>query len=405
VLTNPDHVLFLDLSAAIGKFHADNQTKKSLLNRIARAKRGLPSGGPLPFGRTFTWADDRSSGTWGVDEDGQRLIADVAARYLAGATLFDLAAEYGTSDAQLGYLLRHRCGPTWTQTFSAPKLGIAETVVETAVPPLLDDDTIRKVGRLLDHRKKRVRRPPVRDNFYLLGGKVFCPYCGYAYTGQARSRDGVLLYRHCFDAKRRLRKCTVGRPEPWVRAEILEQAVVRDLLSLLGNPAALLASVQAALPDTSAEASNRDNLEGRLAEVNRETANLERAIGKGLVSDDEAASEVGRLRERKAHLQGLLDRVNDVLADTPSPEELQRWLGRFHLDAEELTYVKQRNAIDLIAAAFPAGDRMPDDSPVGVYLHTSVGVTPRQYSYQLRGRLLPDAVRLLPRKHCLPASR
>jgi hypothetical protein len=130
----------------------------------------------------------------------------------------------------------------------SPKLGIAETVIETEVPALLDDETIRDVGRLLDHRKKRVRRPPVRDHFYLLSGRIYCARCGYALSGQARSRGGLLLYRHCYSAKRRERKCPLGRPEPWLRAEEIERAVVRDLLSLLGNPAALERAVRAALP-------------------------------------------------------------------------------------------------------------------------------------------------------------
>ena len=57
-LSNPDHVLLLDISAVIGKFQAANQNKKSILNRIARAKRGVPTGGRMPYGRIY----DRKTG-------------------------------------------------------------------------------------------------------------------------------------------------------------------------------------------------------------------------------------------------------------------------------------------------------------------------------------------------------
>jgi DNA invertase Pin-like site-specific DNA recombinase len=385
--------LHLGMSALIGAYHARVQAYKSVTNRIERARRGIPAGGGLPFGRTY----DRKSNTWHVVLDKQRMIADVAARYLGGETLPDLATEYGTTDTQLGRLLRTRCGPTWTQTFAAPRLGIAETAIETAVPPLLDAATIAAVCARLDHRRVKVRHPAAQDRVYLLSSRIYCSHCGYGYIGQARSKDGRLYYRHLYDYKRRPRPqpCPLGRPEPWIRAELLEQAVVRDLLSLLGNPAALAAAVQAALPDTSSETGKRDNLEARLAEVDRETANLTRAIRKGVLQDDEAAADMEKLRDRKAKLREALDRVNDVLADVPSAEELQRWSARFHLDEERLYYVKTENARALLAAAFSPGARLADGKPAGVYVSASIGVKPRQYSYQLRGRFLPDAVRLL----------
>jgi hypothetical protein len=415
-LHNPDHILFLELSAAIGKFHALNQTRKSLLNRIARAKRGIPTGGALPYGRTF----DKESGTWGINGDKARVIQDVARRFLAGESLLDLADEYGTCHAQLCNLLRHRCGPTWEQRFRAPRLAIDETVV-TPVPALLDDATIAKVGRHLDARRTYQHRPPVPKNFYLLSGRVFCAACGHALSGTAHSRNGRLSYVHTH--KRRRRPCPLGRPELWVRAEVIERAVLKDLLSLLGNPAALARAVKAALPDTEQEQQDRSRLENQLAEVNKQIANIVRTIGKGLITDDDAAGEMAGLKERKARLTEALARVNAMLADIPSTEEVRCYVEKFgdlwmvsadvgedwqkgmwecYQTATELTSLShmlnrasQADRLRLVEAAFAPGDRLADGSPVGVYLESSVGVTPRQLSYRLRGRLLPDAVRAL----------
>src|SRR5262249_48308049 len=108
-LFNPEHVLFLDLSSAIGKFHASNQNKKSLLNRIARARRGIPSGGKVPFGRTW----DEQNEQWGIDPKKQTLIADAAKRYLAGEPLLKLAKEYGLNHSNLCKVLPERCGEEW----------------------------------------------------------------------------------------------------------------------------------------------------------------------------------------------------------------------------------------------------------------------------------------------------
>jgi DNA invertase Pin-like site-specific DNA recombinase len=90
-LFNPEHCLFLGMSAVIGQFYTSNQKKKSLDNRIERAKKGWPACGKLPYGRTF----DPKTGKWGIDPDKQQQIEDVARRYLEGESLPKLALEYG----------------------------------------------------------------------------------------------------------------------------------------------------------------------------------------------------------------------------------------------------------------------------------------------------------------------
>jgi DNA invertase Pin-like site-specific DNA recombinase len=52
-LFKPEHILFLGMSAEIGEYHARSQSEKSNANRIARAERGIPTSGKLPYGRAF----------------------------------------------------------------------------------------------------------------------------------------------------------------------------------------------------------------------------------------------------------------------------------------------------------------------------------------------------------------
>jgi hypothetical protein len=416
-LDEPDHNLFLDMNSAIGKFAADNQTKKSLLNRIERARRGIPSGGSLPFGRTY----NRESGVWGIDPDRQRRVQDVARRFLAGESLIDLAAEYGSNHSNLCKLLRNRCGPQWRQEFRCDRLGIRETVI-TTIPALLDDATIKQIGLRLDARRTYLHQPPRPVNTYALSGRVFCAACGYLMTGQRHSTRGHLYYRHAHKTpSERRRTCPLGKPEPWVRADLLERTVLRDLLHICGNPAALERAVKAALPDTSAEQADRSSLEGRLADVNRKIDNVVAAIEDRVLSRDEAAARMGKLRDSKAAIQAALNRVNDLLADTPTPEEVkvyiekiaglwtvstdfdededwQDGMQRCYETALDLTSLARlEDKARLLDAAF--GSPLPGGQPAGIYIHSSVGVKPRQYSYQLRGRLLPDAVVMLCGRH------
>ncbi|MBS0267297.1 MAG: recombinase family protein, partial [Planctomycetes bacterium] len=136
-LHTPEHVLFLGMSAVIGQFQASHQNKKSIENRIERAKRGIPTGGKLPYGRTF----DREKEQWGVDEAKQKLIAEVARRYLAGESMAELATEKRINHSFLHKVLTQRCGTSWQLEFNSDDLNIHETV-EIQIPRLLDEKTI-----------------------------------------------------------------------------------------------------------------------------------------------------------------------------------------------------------------------------------------------------------------------
>src|SRR5262249_31430467 len=144
------HCLVLGMSAEIGEFLARNQAKKSLNNRIHRARRGCPTCGLLPFGRTF---DDKTE-TWGVDPKKQAMVEDAARRYLAGESLPRLAKEPGINPAARWQVLTCRCGDEWVQEFESKKLNIHETVI-TKVPRLLDEETIIAVRIRAELNKTR----------------------------------------------------------------------------------------------------------------------------------------------------------------------------------------------------------------------------------------------------------
>src|SRR5262249_43230252 len=108
-LFDPNVRLILGVQAEIGEFLALQTAKKSMGNRIARAQRGVPVCGHLPFGRTW----DKVKGEWGIDEKKQALIAEAARRYLAGESLVNVAAELGIAHSFLHATLMERCGTQW----------------------------------------------------------------------------------------------------------------------------------------------------------------------------------------------------------------------------------------------------------------------------------------------------
>jgi DNA invertase Pin-like site-specific DNA recombinase len=401
VLHNPEHVLFLDLSSAIGKFQANNTKKKSILNRVARARRGVPTGGNLPFGRSY----DRDTSRWGVDPARQALIADVAARYLAGERLQRLAKEYGVNPGHLGEVLRTQCGDSWQLDFRADDLNIHETVAFT-VPRLLPEETIRAVCHRL--AAKRTYLHGQAKHPYLLVGRVFCAACGYSFFGQA-NRGGALYYRH--SKAEGATDCPV-RPRPWVRADVIEPAVVGSLFDMLGNPAAILRAVRAAVPDCDEALGQRRRLEGEVEKVCRARERVLGLVARDALTDEQAEKQLLELKEREAGLRSELDRLAATLAAVPDAEAVRLFVERLPadpengmgpqitvMDSECNTYVGGNDVWTFVTMTGDDRRRLvetalsgnlPDGTPAGVYVSQAGECRPhrpKQWTFTVRGRL------------------
>ena len=255
-LFDPTVRLYLALSATIGSYQAGVQTKKSLENRIERAKRGWPACGKKPLGRTF----DRQSGEWSIVEEKQTMIQEVASRYLAGESMARLAAEYGVNHPYLHKTLTQGCGPIWEQRFSSSKYRIEETV-RTPVPPLLDPEVIAAI-RAKAAANKTFSHGSIKYE-YLLARMVFCERCGYAMSGE-RGPKGKRYYRH---QSRNGAACCSLPIRPWVPAEMLEQELLAKLADLWGNPTAIEKALREAEPEKAEVDKARKQLERIQAEL------------------------------------------------------------------------------------------------------------------------------------------
>jgi DNA invertase Pin-like site-specific DNA recombinase len=398
-LFNPDHVLILGMSVVFGRFQAANQNKKSILNRIARARRGLPACGKRPFGRI--WDADKQA--WTVDPAKQAMIEDVANRYLAGEQLPKLAKEYGQNHSNLCKVLRERCGTQWVLEFCAPDLNIDQKVPVT-IPRLLPEQTIQAVRQRLEANRTYLHKPPRPKHEYLLSGRVFCAECGYCMFGQV-NHNGHLYYRHAHTE--RVRECRL-QPRPWVRADAIEAAVVHDLFNMLGNPAAIERAVTAAIPDCEKALNQRQHVEEELAKIGKARDRVLGLIEKDALTDAQAETKLRDLKDREAGLRAELDKLAVMLAEVPDAETVRRFVEQvgdaiFVLDDEGNTYAGGNDVQSFLMMT--AGDKrklvdaalsgnMPDSKPAGVYITPAGGPHhgPKRFTYQVRGRLLGSAV-------------
>lgn len=329
--------LYLGMSAVIGEYHALRQAKASMQNRINRAKRAIPTCGKLPFGRTFTEKDG-----WGIDAEKKATIEGAAHRYLSGDSLPVIARDLRMNHSNLHKILTKRCGTTWEQRFVSKRLNIDETVC-TSIPPLLEEDVIRKILARVEGNKTYYHGH--KKNRYLFGRVIFCAHCGYAMCGQT-NRQEHQYYRHLHTERERV--CTGPAGKSWVPARQLETMVMRQLFEACGNPRAVQRAIEEATPNLERLKELRareQRIKGSLARCNASTHNLVRKIAAGKLSDEESDEVLAELRDEKARLETELGGVEAQIGGTPTPEAVkaaaQRIATAFRaLDGRVLTSAK-----------------------------------------------------------------
>jgi DNA invertase Pin-like site-specific DNA recombinase len=390
-LFDPTHCLVLGMSAEIGEFLAANHAKKSLNNRIHRARRGCPTCGLLPFGRTF----DSNTETWGVDPEKHAMVQDCASRYLAGESLPKLAKEYGINHAYLWEVLTSRCGDEWLQEFESKKLNIHEVVI-TKVPRLLDEETITAIRIRAELNK--TRNHARTKHAHLLSRFVLCGHCGSAMSVQT-NRRGIRYFRH-FSKPWGAGHCP--NKAKWVRADALEDAVLRDLFDLFGNPDAVQKAIEAATPNLDKVNEYRDRLQrinSALEEVAAARDRIIRLISKGTITEEQAEKELGELKTRQEEFTQEVHRLNASLTNVPTPEEIRQMAEKVsgmgikrvpirvllkqweaNRDYDGMSFEQKRYLVELVF-----GGRTPEGKRLGVYVKPGEGKT---WNYHILGHLI-----------------
>lgn len=350
--------------------------------RVAR-EHNAPIGNKLPFGRSW----DRAAKEWRIDPEAKRIIEDAAERYVSGESMANLADEYGLKHWHLHKILTQRCGPVWVQNVRCKELGIDEQI-ETQIPPLLDEATIRKV--LLRIEANRTYAHGEIKNRYLLSRMVFCSHCGYAMFGQTNA-NGARYYRHAH-AKRE-RPCDVEKT--WIPAADLENTVIRYLFEMFGNPASVQRAIEDAIPDLEQVKKSRERLtrlDCELEKIGRGRDQLLGLVESGDVSPAEVRPRLRALQERSERLREEREGLESDQGNIPTPEQSQAVATRLaemtremNRALEDMTYEESRA---LVEAVF--GGRTRDGRRMGVYLKwTETGGDP--WLFDIDGHLIHHA--------------
>lgn len=315
-LHSPEQCLFVGMATEMNEFFAKNQSLKSIQSRISRAKRGIPTSGKLPYGRTWT----QNSG-WGLDHKKQENIQYAASCYLSGESMTKIAKSLGMNHSNLWKILTKRAGSKWPVKFRNKKLNIDESF-DINVPSLLSEQTIEAIKNQGASNKTYTHGQ--LKNKYLLGRVVLCSECGNAMFGQT-NHGNRRYYRH---PRGRTIVCDQSL---WVPAQQLEDAVMVNLFAMFGDIERLEKAVEAATPNKH----NVDILRKRLIALEKDSEgatrqkhNIVRAIKNGIINDEEASSEMEKLREREILLVDEKSRIEFELHAFPEYQKHLSALGK-----------------------------------------------------------------------------
>lgn len=421
--------------ATIGKLNAAVLSKASIESRVARSKRGIPTSGRLPFGRTY---DEKKSTDprkcWGLDQVKHNMIKDVAKRYLAGESLTVLAKEYGyRTSSYLSEVMRERCSDTWVETFDYPMFKIHADVTHK-IPRLLPDRTIEAISK--EAKKRRAYSDKRRKYDYLLNSRIFCAHCGYRMTGNAPSPQYNSKKRYYRHSRNRQNPCTI--PKTLIEANIVERAVLRRLFETFGNVKAVERAIKAAIPNQGEVIELRAQqvkVEQALVKVEQAKEKVVDAIAEGVITKGDAKVKMERLRAREAEHKEQLHKIKTALEHLPSEDTVRtisektvarlqaalyptkrldrriglvehqgngktRWSAKLAMQVDDLDqpedveavinampWEEQRGLIETVFSAETA-----DGRPSGVYIHWHQvkGEDKPRWSYAIRGIVEPN---------------
>jgi len=230
-LFDPAQAFILGMGVEVAEFFASQQSYKSVINRIARAKQGGPACGKRPYGRIW----DKATKTWKIDPEKQTKIQKIAKLYLESDISWNvLGPMFGMNGASLHKTLCYRCGDEWEQQFISKRHGIDETVI-IKIPRLLSEATIQAIRDKSEGRnswdKKGQKHP------YLFARIIFDAETGKALTGTCNSK-GVRYYKPYLGCKHRYQ----------VNADVLERAVLSELFEVIGCKTSLREAVFSGSP-------------------------------------------------------------------------------------------------------------------------------------------------------------
>jgi len=257
----------------------DRWSTRQVCDRLQELKIRAPSGAP-------GWAPET--------------VAEMLRR-----TAYQGLAGYGnTQRGQRRERLRPRRGQPEVSRCPTSVYRTPGRAIPIPVPALVGEDLFSAVAEQLEENRRKWRgRRGAGNNLYLLSGLAECGRCGYALCGRSSGKDKggsrrrYSYYRCCGGDRSRFggeRVCDARA----VRADLLEEAVWKDVCALLRDPHLVEREYQRREGEKKdGPAQQADQRRLRIGGLTKKLGRLIDAYTEGLINKEEFEPRAARLRQ------------------------------------------------------------------------------------------------------------
>jgi len=304
------------VQALIGEYSVTRLQWSAAASRLARAQRGWPHSGDLPFGRMVKPLKDRREvkAEWIFDEPKANLAAEMYRLYIdEGLNLAQVGLRVKMQPETVRRILMEQGGPTWVRNFIDPATG-ERVEIRTAIPPLFNEAQIA----LLHDRAKQNQMERAswanRRRDYPLSGYLRCsnPACNWSNLSGHQSSFAKLAnsptrpsskityaYYNHLPRNRKGEGCF-----PSVPAELIETEIFARLGTFLADSTKLVEAVRAALITDPEEI---QRLKSELVELQGSVKNARRVLNNALeVLFEQKGTAAASLAQNKVDEQNRL---------------------------------------------------------------------------------------------------
>ena len=250
-----------------------------------------------------------------------------------------------TGRRQLGAVRR------WTGRTARPR----REWIELPVPAILDETIFaRAQQRRADNRRFSPRKT---KEVTLLQGLCVCAHCGY---GMGRNsgpggRGRRLHYYRCYGTEHWRYAQGAVCDNPAVRAEDIDDAVWKEMLTLLEHPELIQAEIErrlVAANDTASPRHRIESLRGELSRIQTRFRRLLDAYQEGIVTLDELRRRNAPLQTRQRSIRSELEALQTSELDRESQLALattiQQFLQRMRQAAQSLSILERQRIVRLL---------------------------------------------------------
>ncbi|MBN1889445.1 MAG: recombinase family protein [Thermoflexales bacterium] len=167
---------------------------------------------------------------------------------------------------------------------------------------IVDFDTFERAQAVHKQRATSRKAPGGWSRKYAYSGILRCPSCGAPMYGRSRKMNGqwVTVYI-CFRMAKEGMKCSRGST---VYSDVVNRAVMPFLAGLLENQLDTILGAAAAQMSTSSTVESIEQVKrGELAQVRDAKSRIIKAIGDGVLLQNEASVQLTELRDKESRLE------------------------------------------------------------------------------------------------------